>query len=65
MSPLIVRDEWPRWLEAAGCSNVRFGNEISCDLLYPSFQAAIEGLEVEKTMLGAAKRVVELAKGSG
>jgi succinyl-CoA synthetase beta subunit len=28
-------------------------------------QAAIEGLEVEKTMLGAAKRVVELAEGSG
>ncbi len=28
-------------------------------------QAAIPGLEVEKTMLGAAKRVVELAKGSG
>jgi succinyl-CoA synthetase beta subunit len=28
-------------------------------------QAAIEGLEVEKTMLGAARRVVELAKGSG
>ena len=28
-------------------------------------QAAIEGLEVEKTMLGAAERVVELAKGSG
>ena len=28
-------------------------------------EAAIEGLEVETTMLGAAKRVVELAKGSG
>jgi succinyl-CoA synthetase beta subunit len=28
-------------------------------------QAAIDGLEVEKTMLGAAKRVVELAEGSG
>jgi succinyl-CoA synthetase beta subunit len=28
-------------------------------------QAAIPGLEVEKTMLGAAKRVVELAEGSG
>ncbi len=28
-------------------------------------QAAIAGLEVEKTMLGAARRVVELAKGSG
>jgi succinyl-CoA synthetase beta subunit len=28
-------------------------------------EAEIEGLEVETTMLGAAKRVVELAKGSG
>ena len=28
-------------------------------------QAGIEGLEVQGTMLGAAKRVVELAKGSG
>jgi succinyl-CoA synthetase beta subunit len=28
-------------------------------------EAGIEGLEVETTMLGAAKRVVELAKGSG
>jgi succinyl-CoA synthetase beta subunit len=28
-------------------------------------QAGIEGLEVEQTMLGAAKRVVELAEGSG
>src|SRR6201994_4940550 len=28
-------------------------------------QAAIEGLEVQGTMLGAAERVVELAKGSG
>jgi succinyl-CoA synthetase beta subunit len=28
-------------------------------------QAGIEGLEVEQTMLGAARRVVELAKGSG
>jgi LysR family glycine cleavage system transcriptional activator len=46
VSPLIVTDEWPRWLEAAGFPNVRFAREISCDLLYPSFQAAIEGLGV-------------------
>jgi LysR family glycine cleavage system transcriptional activator len=46
VSPLIVADEWSRWLEVAGFPNVRFGREISCDLLYPSFQAAIEGLGV-------------------
>jgi LysR family glycine cleavage system transcriptional activator len=46
ISPLIVGDEWPRWLEEAGFPNVRFGDEFSCDLLYPSFQAAIEGLGV-------------------
>jgi LysR family glycine cleavage system transcriptional activator len=46
ISPLIVRDEWPRWLESSGCPDVRFGDEISCDLLYPSFAAAIAGLGV-------------------
>jgi LysR family glycine cleavage system transcriptional activator len=46
ISPLIVGDEWPRWLEEAGFPDVRFGDELSCDLLYPSFQAAIEGLGV-------------------
>jgi LysR family transcriptional regulator, glycine cleavage system transcriptional activator len=46
VSPLIVADEWPRWLEAAGHPNVRFAREISCDLLYPSFQAAIDGLGI-------------------
>jgi LysR family glycine cleavage system transcriptional activator len=45
-SPLIIRDDWPLWLEAAGIPEVTFPDEISCDLLYPSYQAAIEGLGV-------------------
>jgi LysR family glycine cleavage system transcriptional activator len=45
-SPLILRDDWPLWLEEAGVSDISFADEISCDLLYPSFQTAIEGLGV-------------------
>ena len=45
-SPLLVRDDWPFWLEAAGIGGLTFTKEISCDLLYPGFQAAIEGLGV-------------------
>jgi LysR family transcriptional regulator, glycine cleavage system transcriptional activator len=45
-SPFILRDDWPLWLEAAGIPNLGFSDEISCDLLYPSYQAAIEGLGV-------------------
>lgn len=45
-SPLILRDDWPLWMEAAGISGQRFAGEISCDLLYPSYQAAIDGLGV-------------------
>lgn len=45
-SPLLVRDDWPFWMEAAGIGGVTFTREINCDLLYPAFQAAIEGLGV-------------------
>jgi LysR family glycine cleavage system transcriptional activator len=45
-SPLILRDDWPRWLEKAGAPGLKFSAEITCDLLYPSYQAAIEGLGV-------------------
>lgn len=45
-SPLILRDDWPLWLEKAGVSGLEFAAEITCDLLYPSYQAAIEGLGV-------------------
>ncbi|MCC6889750.1 MAG: LysR family transcriptional regulator [Hyphomicrobiales bacterium] len=46
MSPVIVWDEWPRWFEAAGYPNVRIVNELFCEVLFPSFQAAIAGLGV-------------------
>jgi LysR family transcriptional regulator, glycine cleavage system transcriptional activator len=46
VSPVIVWDEWPTWLEAAGCADLQFADEIACDLLYPSIQAAINGLGV-------------------
>jgi LysR family glycine cleavage system transcriptional activator len=45
-SPFILRDDWPLWLERAGTLGITFAGEISCDLLYPSYQAAIEGLGV-------------------
>ncbi len=45
-SPLLVRDDWPFWLEQAGVPDLRFAGEISCDLLYPAFHAALEGLGV-------------------
>ncbi|WP_170149887.1 transcriptional regulator GcvA [Rhodoplanes roseus] len=45
-SPLILRDDWPLWQEKAGVSGIAFASEITCDLLYPSYQAAIEGLGV-------------------
>lgn len=45
-SPLILRDDWPLWLEEAGIANLAFAGEMTCDLLYPSYQAALEGLGV-------------------
>ena len=45
-SPLILRDDWPLWLEEAGVGDINFSDEIFCDLLYPSFQIAIEGMGV-------------------
>ena len=45
-SPLILRDDWPLWLEQAGVPQLTPTAEISCDLLYPSFQMAIEGMGV-------------------
>lgn len=45
-SPLILRDDWPLWLRKAGIADIEFPREITCDLLYPSYQIAIEGLGV-------------------
>lgn len=46
VSPVIVWDEWPRWFETAGYPNVQIVDELFCDVLFPSFQAAIAGLGV-------------------
>jgi LysR family glycine cleavage system transcriptional activator len=55
-SPLILRDDWPLWLEAAGIPNLSFPDEISCDLLYPSYQVAIEGLGVAMGRTAVVKK---------
>lgn len=46
ISPFILRDDWPFWLRRAGVAEVNFAKEITCDLLYPSYQLAIEGLGI-------------------
>lgn len=45
-TPAILRDDWPLWLAEAGIPNMTFAGELICDFLFPSFQAAIEGLGV-------------------
>jgi len=45
-SPLILRDDWPFWLRRAGVADLTFDREITCDLLYPSYQLAIDGVGV-------------------
>lgn len=45
-SSFALRDEWPQWLELAGVPEIEFANEIACDLLFPSIQAAVDGLGV-------------------
>jgi LysR family glycine cleavage system transcriptional activator len=46
VSPVFVWDEWPRWFEASGHPDVKITSELFCDVLYPSLQAAIDGLGV-------------------
>ena len=46
VSPLILRDDWPFWLRRAGLSDLAPSQDLICDLLFPSYQLAIEGLGV-------------------
>lgn len=39
-------DEWPGWLGFAGVPNLRFKDEIVCDLMLSSLQGALDGLGV-------------------
>lgn len=45
-SSFALRDEWPIWLEQAAVPDLEFADEIACDLLFPSIQAAVDGLGV-------------------
>ena len=61
-SPLVLRDDWPLWLEMAGVPRMRFAAEMTCDLLYPSYQAAIEGLGVVIGRSAVVKNDVEAGR---
>lgn len=39
-------DEWPGWLGFAGVPELRFKDEIVCDLMLPALQGALDGLGV-------------------
>jgi LysR family glycine cleavage system transcriptional activator len=43
VSPIIV-DEWPAWLQHASADRIEFGNEINCDALFLSLEAALSGV---------------------
>jgi len=42
----VLRDEWPSWLALAKVPNLPFKDEIVCDLIFFSLQAALDGLGV-------------------
>lgn len=43
---VLLGDDWPHWLEVAGAGDQVFADEIVCDFLYASAQAAACGLGV-------------------
>lgn len=57
----ILGDEWTQWVETAGLKNISFANEIVCDFLFASVQAAVHGLGV---VMGRTSVVsIDLAEG--
>ncbi|WP_170145677.1 LysR substrate-binding domain-containing protein [Rhodoplanes elegans] len=45
-TPLLLRDDWPLWLETAGVPGLVFADEVACDLLYSCFEMAANGIGV-------------------
>lgn len=41
-----LRDYWSMWLEAAGCKALQFSQEITCNSLATTIQAAMDGLGI-------------------
>ena len=62
ISPLILRDDWPFWLRRAGFGQLNFAKEITCDLLYPSYQLAIEGLGIAMGRSAVVKGDIEAGR---
>jgi LysR family glycine cleavage system transcriptional activator len=64
-SSLVLPDEWPFWLEAAGWEGAEFPSELHCDYMIASLHAAIDGLGItlgRSTVVGpdlASGRLVE------
>lgn len=57
----ILQDDWSAWLELAGARNITFADEITFAFLFPSMQAAIDGLGV---LMGRRPQVdADLASG--
>ncbi len=40
----IVHDDWPSWMRHAGIKEPKFGEEINCEALFLSLDAALSGL---------------------
>jgi LysR family glycine cleavage system transcriptional activator len=59
---LLLRDEWPNWLEAAGISGLEFGEQLSCDHLAASIQAAIGGIGVVLGRSSVLSRELEVGR---
>jgi LysR family glycine cleavage system transcriptional activator len=59
---LLLRDEWPLWLEAAGISGIEFGEQLSCDHLAASIQAAIGGVGVVLGRSSVVSRELEVGR---
>jgi LysR family transcriptional regulator, glycine cleavage system transcriptional activator len=57
----VLRDYWDLWVETAGGKSMEFSNEISCDSLATTIQAAMDGLGVALARSSVTK--VELASG--
>ena len=55
----VLRDEWPAWLARADIPHLHFKNEIVCDLIFFSLQAAIDGLGVAMGRRSLVSRDIE------
>jgi len=58
----VVRDDWPFWLDVAGGGDLSFDNELACNNLLFSVQAAVGGLGVAMGRTGIVERDLETGR---